>query len=59
MNKNVGYNLERLLHILLASAMIITGILSQLNNANFGYLTYVGIFIWGLIIGGLDNERKN
>jgi hypothetical protein len=25
-----------------------------MNNANFGYLTYVGIFIWGLIIGGLD-----
>jgi hypothetical protein len=54
MKKNAGYNSERLLHVLLASIMIIVGILSEMNNANFGYLTYVGIFIWGLIIGGLD-----
>ena len=53
MKRNVGYNSERLLHILLASAMIIVGIFTK-EEIGLGYLTYVGIFIWGLIIGGLD-----
>jgi hypothetical protein len=53
MKKNAGYNSERLLHILLASIMIIVGIFTK-EEIGFGYLTYTGIFIWGLIIGGLD-----
>jgi hypothetical protein len=50
MNKKLGYNLERLFHILLATAMICLGIFTK----GFEWFTFVGIFVWGLIIGGLD-----
>lgn len=50
MKKKLGYNLERLFHILLASVMICVGIFAK----GFEWFTYMGIFGWGLIIGGLD-----
>ncbi len=46
------YNLERLFHIFIAFGFIVIGVFVK----GFEYLSYIGIFIWGIILGGLNEN---